>query len=83
MEENGKESLVKLTSHLSINYFYVTELVGWNEVNIGYFPTDGMISNYMIKPLFGGKCKLLRDMIMNLSSKHHCIGQKECVGWNI
>jgi len=37
----------------------------------------------MTKPLVGGKFKLFRDLIMNLSSKHHRIAQQECVGENI
>ena len=28
LEENGKESLRKLTKHFSIKYFYLTNLVG-------------------------------------------------------
>ena len=34
----------------------------------------------MLLPLTGGKFKLFRDRIMNLSGKHHRIEQQECVG---
>jgi hypothetical protein len=34
----------------------------------------------MTKPLTGGKFKLFRERIMNLSGKHHRIEQQECVG---
>ena len=63
--------------------FYVTDLVGQNKVKIEDCPTDEMIADYMTKTLVGGKFKIFRDMIMNLSSKHHRIGHKGCVGWNI
>ena len=50
-----------------------------NEVKIQYCPTDEMISDYMTKPLVVGTYKLFRYMIMNISGKHHCIGQQDCV----
>ncbi len=83
LEENGKESSGKRTRHFDIKYFYVTDLVGRNEVKIEYCSTDEMIADYMTKPLVGGKFKLFRDLIMNLSGKHHRISQQECVGQKI
>ncbi len=83
LEENGKESSGKRTRHFDIKYFYVTDLVGRKEVTIEYCPTDEMIADYMTKPLVGSKFKLFRDLIMNLSGKHHRIAQQECVGRNI
>ena len=82
LEQNGKESSGKRTRHFDIKYFYVTDLVGRDEVTIEYCPTDEMIADYMTKPLVGSKFKLFRDIIMNLSSKHHRIAQQECVGLN-
>ena len=61
----------------------MTDLVGRKEVTIEYCPTDEMIADYMTKPLVGSKFKLFRDLIMNLSGKHHRIAQQECVGRNI
>jgi hypothetical protein len=83
LEQNGKESSGKRTRHFDIKYFYVTDLVGRKEVTIEYCPTDEMIADYMTKPLVGSKFKLFRDLIMNLSGKHHRIAQQECVGKNI
>jgi hypothetical protein len=83
LEENGKESSGKRTRHFDIKHFYVTDLVGRDEVKIEYCSTDEMIADYNTKPLVGGKFKLFRDLIMNLSGKHHRIKQQECVGENI
>jgi hypothetical protein len=44
----------------------------YKEVQVEYCPTEEMIADYMSKPLE-----------INLSGKHHCIGQQECVGRNI
>jgi hypothetical protein len=83
LEQNGKASSGKRTRHFDIKYFYVTDLVSCKEVNIEYCSTDEMIADYMTKPLVGSKFKLFRDLIMNLSGKHHRIKQQECVGKNI
>ena len=80
MEEILKESLVKQTRHFDIKYFYVTDLVGQKEVNIEYCPTDEVITDYMKKPLVGGEFKLFYNLIMNISGKHHRVGQQECFG---
>ena len=76
LEENGKASSGKRTRHFDIKYFYVTDLVGRNEVNIEYCHTDEMIADYNTKPLVGGKFVLFRDRIMNLSGKHHQINSR-------
>jgi hypothetical protein len=78
--ENGKASSGKRTRHFDIKYFYVTDLVDRKELKIEYCSTETMIADYMTKPLTGGKFKLFRDRIMNLSGKHHRIEQQECVG---
>jgi hypothetical protein len=78
--ENGKASSGKRTRHFDIKYFYVTDLIDRKEVRIEYCSTETMIADYMTKPLTGGKFKLFRDRIMNLSGKHHRIEQQECVG---
>ena len=80
LEENGKQSPGKLTRHFDIKYFYETYLVDQNEVNIEYCQTDEMIADDTKKPLVGGKFKLFRNLIMNISDKPKLIGQKECVG---
>jgi hypothetical protein len=80
LEENGKESSGKRTRHFDIKYFYVTDLVGRTKVTIEYGSTDKMIADYNTKPVVGSKFVLFRDRTMNLSHKHHHIGQQECVG---
>jgi hypothetical protein len=80
LEEKGKESSGKRTRHFEIKYFYVTDLVGRNQVKIIYCSTDDMVADYHTKPLTGWKFKLFRDLIMNLSGKHHRVKQQECVG---
>jgi hypothetical protein len=81
LQKNGKASSGKRTRHFDIKYFYITDLISRNEVQVEYCPTDAMIADYMTKPVVGSKYKIFRDRIMNLSNKHHRIcGQQECVG---
>ena len=62
-----------------MKFFYMTDLVGLNRVNIYYCPIDEMIAGYMTKLLVGGNFKFFRDLIMSFSGKHHRIVQQECV----
>jgi len=80
LAENGRVSTGKRTRHFDIKLFYVTDLVGRDEVSIKYCPTDDMIADYMTKPLTGKKFKRFRDLILNLSGIIHKFGQQECVG---
>ncbi len=66
LAENGKWSLGKRTRNLKIKYFYVTDLMRRNEIELKYCPTGRMIADYMTKPLVGWKFKQFRNEIMNL-----------------
>jgi hypothetical protein len=68
LEENGKASSGKRTRHFNIKYFYITDLISRNQVQIKYCPTDEMIADYMTKPLIGIKFQKFRKLIMNKSS---------------
>jgi hypothetical protein len=80
LEQNGKESSGKRTRHFDIKYFYVTDLVSRNKVEIEYCSTDEMLADYNTKPVVGRKFSLFRNRFMNLSGKHRHIQQQECVG---
>ena len=80
LAENGKSSSGRRTRHFDIKLFYITDLIGRQEVMVKYCPTDDMIADYLTKPLTGSKFKLFRDKILNLTSKHHHVEQQECVG---
>ena len=66
LAKNGKESSGKRTRHFNIKYFYITDLIGRDEVTVEYCPTDDMIGDYMTKPTLGSKFSKFRNKIMNL-----------------
>jgi hypothetical protein len=80
LQKNGKLSSGKRTRHFDIKLFYITDLISRGEVDVRYCPTDEMIADYMSKPLVGTKFRIFRDLIINLSGKHHRIGQQKYVG---
>jgi hypothetical protein len=84
LEVNGKESSGKQTQHFNIKYFYITDLIKNNDIQIRYCPTQDMVDEYMTKPLVGAKFDEFRNKIMNLISpliqNTNLVGQKECVG---
>jgi hypothetical protein len=50
LEENGKASSGKHTHHFHIKFFYITDLINRNKIQIKYCPTEDMIADYMTKP---------------------------------
>jgi hypothetical protein len=52
-----------------MKFFYITNLINKNKIQIKYCPTENMIVDYMMKPLVGVKFKCLCNLIMNLLSK--------------
>ena len=71
MQNNGKSSSGNKTRHFDIKYFYVPNLIGRDEVQVIYCPTNDMLGDYKTKPLVGSKFVKFRYLIMNLSNKYH------------
>jgi hypothetical protein len=65
LEVNGKASSGKKTRHFDIEFFYITDLIAREEVQVEYCPTDKMIADYMTKPTVGSKFVKFRDSIMD------------------
>ena len=65
-EKNGKKSRSKRTKHIDIRYYFITERVKADELNIEYCPTGDMVVDYFTKPLQGKKFYQFRKEITNL-----------------
>ena len=76
--ENGKESSGKRTLHFYIRLFCITYLIVADEVVVKHCPTDKMVADCISKPLVGSKFKFFRNVILNLSGKHHSQVGKQC-----
>jgi hypothetical protein len=51
---------------MDIRYFFVTDRVESNEVDIQYCPTGDMVADFFTKPLQGIAFRKFRDFIMNV-----------------
>ena len=65
LEMNGKTSSGKRTRHFDIKFFYFTDLVKREEIQIKYCPTETMIADYMTKPLVGTKFFSMNNQILD------------------
>ena len=66
LENNGKLSSSKRTKHINVRYFFITDRIKNNEVEVQHCPTDDLVADYNTKPLQGMKFKQYRSQIMNL-----------------
>ena len=64
--ENGKKSSSNRTNHIVIRYYFITDRVKADELNIDYFHTGDMVADYFTNPLQGKKLYQFRKEIMNL-----------------
>ena len=65
LEINGKTSSGKRTRHFNIRFFYFTDLVKRDEIQIKYCPTKEMIADFMTKPLVRSKYVNLSNQILD------------------
>ena len=65
LEQNGRASSTRRTRHLNIRYFFVSDRIKKNEVQVQYCPTNNMLADYFTKPLQGATFRKFRNAIMN------------------
>lgn len=66
LEKNGTASSGKRSRHINIRYFFITDQIAKGNIEVKYWPTDDMTSDFMSKPLQGYKFHKFRKFIMNL-----------------
>jgi hypothetical protein len=64
LELHGKASSGKRTRHFDIKFFYFTDLIKRNKMQVKYCPTNEMVADYMTKPLVGSKFIEFKNRIM-------------------
>ena len=67
MEANIKASCSKISRHLNIRYFYVTDAVERKEVEIAYYPTEVILADLFTKPLQGNLFSKFRAVTLGNS----------------
>ncbi len=67
----------KRTHHINIRYFFITDRVKNNELQIEYCPTEDMVADFLMKPLQDKLFYKLHKIIMNESQNESCQGQSQ------
>ena len=68
LENNGNASSRKITKHINIWYFFITDRVDNGEVSVVWCPTGDIIGDYMTKPPQVAMFRKFRDQIMGVIS---------------
>ena len=79
LEKNGMASSSKRTKHLNVRFFFVTDRIKKQELEVGWCPTEEMTGDFGTKPLQGALFRKFRDLIMGVkptSSVHQGKVQK-------
>ena len=45
LKNNGRASISRLTEHINISYFFITDRIKKGELKIEYCPTDDMVAD--------------------------------------
>ena len=67
LENNGKMSSGKRTRHINIRYFFITDRVKNQELEVEYCPTENMVADFFTKPLQGKQFFRFQNSIMGES----------------
>ena len=79
LENIGKSSSIKRTKHINIYLFFIPVYISEKELNIEWCPPNGMIGNFITKPIKGSIFKKFRDLIMGvIQIKKYIKETKEC-----
>ncbi len=64
LETNGRALSSKRTRHIEIWYYYVANQVAKEDLRVVRCPTDEMIANFLMKPLWGKAFVKFQDLLM-------------------
>ena len=85
LARNGRRSSSKQTRHIEVRYYFITDHIDWDRVQVSYCPTGDMFADYFSKPLQGSLFRKFHNLILNISPKDELKvrpGEQECVGTN-
>ena len=71
LETNGKWSSGKRTRAINIRYFFVTDNVEKDHLQIEFKPSEDMVADFLTKPLQGRKFEEFCAKLMGIQMKSH------------
>ena len=85
LARNGRRSSSKQTRHMEVRYYFVTDHIDRDRLQVSYCPTGDMVADFFSKPLQGSLFRKFRNFILNVGPQDELKvdhGQQECVGTN-
>ena len=85
LAKNGRRSSSKQTRHIKVRYYFITDHIERDRVQVSYCPTGDMLADYFSKPLQGSLFRKFRNLILNIHPLDPVKvrpGEQECVGAN-
>ena len=83
LARNGQRSSSKQTWHIEVRYYFITDHINQDRLQVSYCPTGDMLADYFSKPLQGSLFRKFCNLILNVSPKDELNaghGEQECVG---
>ena len=71
METNEKTANSKQTKHIKIWYFFITDKLQKNEIDLAYYQTEQMWFDVLTKPLQGAKFCEMQAPLMDCLVDYH------------
>ena len=66
LAKNGRRSSSKQTRHIEVRYYFITDHIERDRVQVSYCPTGDMLADYFSKPLQGSLFRKFRNLILNI-----------------
>ena len=66
--KNGKNSTGKQSRHINIRYFWITDRLKQEDIQVEYCPTGLMLADFFTKPLQGSLFRKMRDVVQGVES---------------
>ena len=66
LAKNRHASSSKRTRHIEIRYYFVTDNIAPNRLQVEHCPTDVMLADFLLKPLQGSAFRVFRSRLLNL-----------------
>ena len=77
LEKKGLQSVGKASRLIKIKYFFITDKIKNNKLNVMYCPTEEMVADFYTKPLQGSLFVTHRNKILGIDDKNFVQYQKE------
>ena len=66
LEKIGKRSRIKITRHINIRYYFITDRIMNQEASVEFCPNFDIIGDYFTKALQGSQFRRFRNIVLSI-----------------